>query len=439
MKTFLPVPNTLKRTLLAGTALFTSIFTMAQSGSSVPELVFKNPVLESGTAGANNAVYRFPKVANNVDALVTIAGRSSSRVTIANIDMTSTGHDKAFQPQVAYDGGNAPRYTSWWMDFDIRFVVEGTNTSVAVSKFDVTALDVDGDGRSLRESVGFYNASSYLTENNTQLSVSNIVATILGLVISGREFQGPTSNYSGIDVTATRVMTTLGYNNKSFFRLRTGGSTGSNSSSAADRMYSFWFRGFDYSAPVQSTLPVKLASFTAMLNGSKVDLKWSTSMEKNVSHFEVERSYDGSNYTSIGLVFAYGNSDETRQYSFSDNNVDVTRQGGAYYRLRSVDVDTKSELSQVRMIHFGKLSQTLALVAYPNPASSTVSLTVPANWQGKSIKYEFFNQNGQVMLTRSAGSASQTETVDISQLPRGYYFVRVSCNGETAQQKLIKQ
>ena len=438
MKQFLPVPTSFKNTLLVGVTLFTSLFTYAQSGSSVPELVFKNPALESGANGADNAVYRFSSVANNVDALVTIAGRSSSRVTVANIDMTSTGHDKAFQPQVAYNGGDAPRNTSWWMDFDVRFVVEGTNTAVTVSKFDVTALDVDGDGRSLREMVGFYNANTYMVENNTQLSISNIVASILGLIIPGREFVAPTTNYSGIDVDATRVMTTLGYNNKSYFRLRTGGSTGSNSSSAADRMYSFWFRGFDYNAPVQSTLPIKLASFAAMLNGNKVDLKWSTSMEKNTSHFEVERSYDGTNYSSIGVVFAYGNSDETRQYSFTDNTISANH-GTVYYRLRSVDIDTKSELSYVRMIRFGKLSSTLSLVAYPNPAQNSVCITVPANWQGKNIRYEFFSQNGQLMMSNSAGSASQTETIDISRLARGYYFVRVSCEGETAQQKLVKQ
>ncbi|MEI2740432.1 MAG: hypothetical protein V9F01_16790 [Chitinophagaceae bacterium] len=41
-----------------------------------------------------------------------------------------------------------------------------------------------------------------------------------------------------------------------------------------------------------STLPVKLSSFSATLNNnSKVDLKWSTATETNLSHFVVERSY----------------------------------------------------------------------------------------------------------------------------------------------------
>lgn len=440
MKTFLPVPQSFKHTLLVGVTLLTSFIALAQSGMSAPELIFRNPVLESGTAGANNAVYRFSDVTTNVDGLVTISGRSSNQVRIANIDMTNTGYDNAFQPQISYNNGDAPRNTTWWMDFDIRFVIKGTNTAVAVSKFDVTALDVDGDGRSLREHVGFYNASSYIVENNSLLSIKNILATILGLLSSGREFEGPTTNFANIDVHATGVMTTLKYDNKSSFRMRAGASTGSSSSSVADRMYSFWFRGFDYNAPVQSTLPVKLASFTANLNNNKVDLKWATSMEKNVSHFEVERSLDGSEYNSIGVVFAYGNSDEKREYTFTDNNVNTQKQGVVYYRLRSVDIDTKSEISQVRLIHIGKMGNgTLTAITYPNPAVNNISVTVPAAWQGKTIRYEVINQSGQLMLSRQAGAASQTETFDISRLATGYYIIRVNCEGESAQQKIIKQ
>ena len=440
MKTFLPVPaSSFKRTIFAGAALFTSLFVSAQV-NTVPELVFKNSVVVSGSAGNNNAVYRFSDVTTNVDALVTIAGRSSNNVRVSSIDMTSTGYGNAFQPQISYNRGDAPRNTTWWMDFDIVFVNKGTNTPVAVKKFDVTALDIDGDGSSLRELVGFYNATSYTVENNSQLTVSNVTATVQGTTISGREFRAPTTNYTDIDVRATRVMTSVRYDNKSFFRLRAGGVTGNSSSSVADRMYSFWFRGFDYTTPVESTLPVKLASFTAALATDKVDLKWITSMEKNVSHFEVERSLDGREYKTIGMVFAAGNSDEKLTYNFTDKQVDLQKAGVVYYRLRSVDIDTKSEYSQIRVIHIGKQgAASLSVITYPNPAVSNINVTVPAAWQGKTIRYELLNQNGQVVISREPGAASQTESFDISRLARGYYIIRVNCDGETAQQKIVKQ
>lgn len=444
MKTTLPLSKQIFRSLLVGCTLFTSVFATAQSGNggqqSIPELVFKNATRESGSAGADGTVYRFSNVTSNVDALVTIAGRSSSLVTLSTIDRTGTGYDNAFQPEVSYNNGNASSNRNWWMDFDVRFVTKDGNTPVTVNEFKVTALDVDGDGSRLREYVGFYNAQSYILENNTQLSVQNIVATIFGLLTPGRQFDGPTTNYNNIDVTATRVMTTLGYTNKSNFRVRAGGATGNGSSSAASRMYSFWFKGFSYTAPVQSTLPVKLMSFNATLGTNKVDLKWVTAEEKNVSHFEVEKSTDGKTFSSIGVVFAFGNSAEVRNYAFTDNNVNSSKDGVIYYRLRSVDVDTKSELSQVRMIHLSKRAGAeLSLLTYPNPASSDLRVTIPAQWQGKKVAYEVISQNGQVLISTQNAAASQTENLNISKLPTGYYAVRASCNGETAQQKIIKQ
>src|SRR5947209_8930930 len=95
--------------------LSTSIFAQNGSGNnatSVSELVFQNPVLVSGTDGQDGAVYRFSNVATGIDATVTIAGRSSSAVILDNIDVTSTGWNKAFQPQLGIPG-NVPSYQSW--------------------------------------------------------------------------------------------------------------------------------------------------------------------------------------------------------------------------------------------------------------------------------------------------------------------------------------
>ena len=54
-----------------------------QAQSLIPELTFKNPVLKTGKGcvgdGLDGAVYIFENVGWNVDALVTILGRSSDR------------------------------------------------------------------------------------------------------------------------------------------------------------------------------------------------------------------------------------------------------------------------------------------------------------------------------------------------------------------------
>jgi len=421
----------MKTTLLLKTTFLLAAFvltTVASIAQPVPELVFNNPSLQSGTAGANGAAYRFPDVAPNVDAIITIADRSSSDVTITNIDLSNTGYANAFQPQINYMNGNAPANSNWWMDFDFSFVVKGTSIPTVVTTFNLSALDVDGDGGSLNEFVQFSSPQSYVVENNTMLSVSNIMELIFGLLSPVKKFVGPKTNFTDINVNATEVMTTLTYTNKNFFRMRAGGTTAN----------SFWFRGFAYNTPIQNTLPVKLASFSAMLNKNKVDIKWTTSSEINVSHFIVEKSTDGINYTDAGMVFAYGNTTEEKNYSFYDN-VNTSQPAVIYFRLRSVDIDGKNELSEIKIIRIGKQGESgISIVAYPNPATNEVRITIPANWQNKKVAYQLLSANGQPVKTTERANSNQTEVINVGSLAPGLYFVKVVCEGQIAQQKIIK-
>ncbi len=429
----------LNKTVLLGIlSLLNILFAQAQA---TPELIFRNPVLESGTAGADNAVYRFSNVTNNVDALVKIAGRSSSLVKLVNIDVSNHGYGNSFQPEVTYNNGSAQSYRNWWMDFDINFVKGATTTPVNVSTFNVTALDVDGDGSKLNEYVSFYNAHSYLMESNTLLSVQNLLDLVLNLLTPGRQFKGPVKNFTNIDVNATEVMTTITYNDKNTFRLKAGAETGNGSSNAASRMYSFWFKGFDYQNAVEVTLPVEFHSFAALLdnNSKKVNLKWITATEMNVSHFAVEKSTDGKNFTDIGVVFAIGNSTEEMQYAFTDD-LGARQSGVLYYRIRSVDIDGKTQYSTTRVINLTQsVSAAISITTYPNPATSELRVTIPANWQNKKIVYEVVNQAGQVVVRKDVSNSSQTESLSINHIAPGIYFLRAAGNGETAQQKITKQ
>jgi hypothetical protein len=188
-----------------------------------------------------------------------------------------------------------------------------------------------------------------------------------------------------------------------------------------------------------ATLPVKLTSFTAILNNSKTDLKWITATEINTSHFVIEKSMNGTEFSDAGLVFATGGMDTRATYTYSDN-VNTAQEGVIYYRLRSVDIDGKNQYSDIRMIRIGKQSSnSVSILTYPNPVTSELRITIPNNWQNKKISYEIINTNGQVSKKDEASNSSQTETLNISHLPSGVYIIRVSCNGETAQQKIIKQ
>jgi hypothetical protein len=186
------------------------------------------------------------------------------------------------------------------------------------------------------------------------------------------------------------------------------------------------------------SLPVSFISFSATLNNSnKVDLKWSTATEINVSHFVIERSYDGKNFNDAGMIFAYGNTTERKNYSFPDN---VSIQSGViYYRLRTVDIDGKNQYSETRTIRISKqTTNDLNIVTYPNPASSEVKITVPNSWQNKTVLFEILNGAGQIAKSVQNNSSSQTEVINVNSLTPGFYIVRAICEGQVAQQKIVK-
>lgn len=117
----------------------------------------------------------------------------------------------------------------------------------------------------------------------------------------------------------------------------------------ADRMYSFWFKSFSCQVPVQSTLPVTLSSFTAKKINSAVVLNWSTEVERNTSHFVIERSTNGPDFTDAGIIFTDGNADTHREYRFTDDFKSTTSTI-LYYRLKIVDLNGTYKQSAVRII-----------------------------------------------------------------------------------------
>lgn len=419
--------------LLTAVMVFSSIRTFSQ------ELVFQNPVLASGTAGQDGAVYRFPGVIAGVDALVKIKGRSSSAVVLQDIDVDEFGWNKAFQPQLGRTD-NVLGIADWWMDFDLEFVKTGTDQSANVNTFDITALDVDGDGLTIREYVEFYKTKSTFVENITQL-----LATSLGNSNSGpgnsneKDYRltGPILNFLNIDTAATAVMATAKYESKNKVKFRIGAkATGLGLSNAGMRFNSLWFRSFNYQAP--RMLPVNLTSFDVSMINKRIAVSWSTSIEKNASHFVVQRSTDGADFTDAGIIFTEGNSTTSRSYSFKDP-ISTNSKGILYYRLKTVDLDGQYELSAIRLVKLGESDGRLELQAFPNPVVNEVRITIPESWQHKQVVYELYTTDGQLLKRFLNKSATQTEVINMQFYQPGSYIVKALNDKEMASQRIIKR
>lgn len=407
-------------------------------GGGGGKLTFKDPKLVTGQAGKDGAIYKFDNIGENLDARVKIKGRSSSLVYLVDMDMKTSGFDKAWQPQVGYNNDRINSAGEWWMDFEITFVKKGTTTVQTIDEFNLSAIDIDGNGDKIREFVSFYDLKSYTVERNSILSITNVLGQLLsGLTgVVGKRFDGPTINYANIDTSGTTVMVTTNYKNVQSFTVRAG-AVASAANSATERMYSLYYQSFSYTQPSSATLPVKLKSFDTKFNDSKVQLDWVTAEEVNFSHFVVERSTNGSDYREVVLIFSDA---KTPKYAYAYNDaVSQQASGLLYYRLKMVDQDGTFKYSNVRIVKLNTKNSVMSIATYPNPVTNELRITIPANWQNKTVSYEMISVNGTVVKQQVNQHASQTETLAVNNLLSGNYVVRLKAGNESAAQMIVKK
>ena len=113
------------------------------------------------------------------------------------------------------------------------------------------------------------------------------------------------------------------------------------------------------------SLPVTLNHFKAINKDCNNEISWSTASEENLSKFEVTRSIDGKNFTTVGSVNAIGNSNEINVYNFSDENVSNIKATTVFYQLRMVDENGDYRFSNIAQVKLNNVISTVSV--YPNP------------------------------------------------------------------------
>jgi hypothetical protein len=78
------------------------------------------------------------------------------------------------------------------------------------------------------------------------------------------------------------------------------------------------------------------------------------------------------------------------------------------------------------------------VITYPNPATSELRITIPDSWQNKTVSYCIYNLNGSLVKETVNSSASQTETLNVSDLSVGTYIVKTTSGDNSSAQKFIK-
>lgn len=176
-----------------------------------------------------------------------------------------------------------------------------------------------------------------------------------------------------------------------------------------------------YPAPA-SPHPVSIVSIKAVLKKAAVQISWEAREEFNLNLYEVERSTDGSNFQTIGLVFPWDNLDSSNSYRFADQH---PQSGISFYRLKAVDKDGSVQYSAITTWG-SSLSVANYISIVPNPVKGNIRAVFSGLAKGAYV-VELRTVSGQLQLKKTINiqQANQLEVLERGYTAPGIYWLSI--------------
>jgi hypothetical protein len=179
------------------------------------------------------------------------------------------------------------------------------------------------------------------------------------------------------------------------------------------------------------TLPIKLNAFTATYKINNIVLNWQVAFASGIVNYTIEKSTNGVDFKAIGIVGAQSLS----SYTFDDNNPVL---GNNYYRLKINVSNGTHTYSSIQKVKINGKALTINNI-YPSPTKE--KLTIAINYITiANATVEIINTNGKRMYssTLSVNNGLTQKEYNVTQLPSGIYFVKLSIQNEVVIEKFIK-
>ena len=184
------------------------------------------------------------------------------------------------------------------------------------------------------------------------------------------------------------------------------------------------------------TTPVRLSSFNATsLSNNNIKLNWKVVCFLEFANFQVQRSTDGINYTTINMF----QSDRLRckqPFDYEDQNIG----GKIYYRINVGDKEGKFSTSKI-VVLTGKTKPFEIISLSPSIITSNAQLSVSSAIADKA---EIVITNLQGVITKRISTTLNTGTnyinIDANNLAKGLYNISIyNSNSNILSTRFIKQ
>ncbi|RZK73259.1 MAG: T9SS type A sorting domain-containing protein [Pedobacter sp.] len=161
-------------------------------------------------------------------------------------------------------------------------------------------------------------------------------------------------------------------------------------------------------------------------------LHWSTASEKDNDYFEILRSGNSTNFTSIATVKGSGTTQTTRNYNFTDYS---PLAGTNYYQLKQVDTDGQSSLSKIVAVRAIEETSSLKIIALAE--EQAIQLTAFAE-QNSTAQITINDLSGKRMITNRASLIKGYNTIKLpASLAKGIYVLTIQGSNLSQAAKFI--
>jgi hypothetical protein len=214
-------------------------------------------------------------------------------------------------------------------------------------------------------------------------------------------------------------------------------------SKEANVAYIQWFSLYTYyningcssGAKYNIILPADAFELQAILqNQNQVKLFWQTVNEHNVSHFEIERSTDGSHFFTILQKASQGENVNTNSYIIYDDITSI--KSTIYYRVKMVDIDGKSSISNTVNV---KINSKEVPKVFPTIFSTKI--TVEGLRKDNAYTIQLVDIYGKIVYhsIQESNSTGQISLAQFDNLAIGNYIL--TCHdevGNVVREKVLK-
>ncbi len=178
-------------------------------------------------------------------------------------------------------------------------------------------------------------------------------------------------------------------------------------------------------------LPVKFGSVSASEALGKVKVNWNIFTELNTDRYEIERSANGTTFTTAGTVAAT----QAGVYNWLDL---APARGLNFYRIKAIDKDGAAMYSSVLKLSVG--NKVGELTISPNPVKGGQLNLQVANLEKGTYSVSVFNTVGQVVFTKTLELTGGSTAIPLQlagSVKTGVYNLQLRNGAEVISKKLV--